>query len=227
MKRFWLENKSDPLSFYINAGSYDPDYIPPYNPINPPIKTGNCSKYNGKETNDKGINMTFFCQCSDPWGSEPIGSESCQSQTMCKYGCLVTSLDMLFHYYHIPGMDNPDKALQTFKDNNCIVKDDNCGFTNGNIIWSNLQAYLEKQNYLLETPTVTSLPDLETTYFQNNIPVLASCTNFNGTSLHYIILRGYDGSTVYISDPGWGNTQITKQQYDNFRCAPINILHKK
>ena len=243
MKPLWVKNKSDPLSFYINAGSYDPNYIPPYNPPNPPITTGNCSQNNGKEINDKGIKMTFFCQCPDPWGSLAIGSDSCRAQpynqTMCRYGCVVTSLDMILKYYGIPGMTDPREALNTFKNNGCISIDDTCSSENGNLYWRPLDTYLKKHSHKLTSLPNSSLSDLKTKYFDNKTPILAYCTSFGGIDpnfggnggLHFIVLRGYETSVwgpehsiVYIADPGWGNTSMTEAQYDEFGCQPDYII---
>jgi len=230
MTPFWLKDKSDPLSFYVDANASDIHYVPPYHPV-PPVG-GKCSTNNGQVTNDKGIKMTLYCQGSNGWANLPIGAEACTGDTMASQGCTITSLSMIFNYLHISGNSNPGETLDTLKRNNCIIEDPNgCGSgDNGYMRWGKVRDYLESKGYKLIS-TSGSLDDLKTKYFGNGIPVLAYCTNFNNGHRHYIVLRGYEKGTmaknkVYISDPGWGNTVITEKQYDDFSCSPQYVVKK-
>ena len=141
------------------------------------------------------LDVPYFNQCDNTWGSDPLGDGTCGS-TMCTEGCAVTSSAMLYQYYG--GSMDPGQL------NTCLTA--NGGFAGGClIIWSN-SCMADGMSYAGSSGDI----DAE---LNAGRPVIAQVTSAQ-TSMHFVVIRGNDSGEYQINDPYWPNyTTISQGGY--------------
>lgn len=171
------------------------------------------------------LNVPIFGQRDPRWANKPLGSST---STLGGYGCLVTCLAMMAKYY---GKDtDPDRLNTALKNIN--------GFANGNLYkWYEgiTKLYTDiKITKLQATPLPLTSTDFNAIKAEIDAgrPVILQVDFIPATStvdMHFVLVVGYEGDTIYVNDPWYGDKanltrygdpKITVQQYI-FHSGPV------
>jgi hypothetical protein len=144
------------------------------------------------------IEVPVFGQRWEPWQSDPLGSSA--SDTIGSHGCAIASVAMIMSKN---GADvDPRKLNEWLKANGGYVDEDV-------LIWSATDSYpggvtfagrVDWQNEPADLAQVDA--ELDAGY-----PVVAE-TRING-SLHFVVLKGHEGTTYFMNDPWNGSGDVT------------------
>lgn len=148
--------------------------------------------------NEQPGQVPYFSQCNSNWATLPLGT--C-SVTICKSGCAITSVSMVFNYY---GETFTPKTLNSWLTNNggynsgCYINWSKSATATKNVIW---KARIDKENFTLLKS------ELDQGY-----PVIVEVKR--NDKQHFVVVTGYNGNTYYINDPASVNNK-TLASYNN------------
>ncbi len=146
-------------------------------------------------TTSTGLDVPDIKQYSDPWGDDEYDSASKWSPvpkktTVARWGCAMTSADMILQYN---GYDDVDP-----EDLNTWLKDNNGYDRNGGILWNAVSKYSKdhKNNY---TPALKTLEFAYHSVNDNNIineletherPAIMKLQSATTSATHFIVAKG-------------------------------------
>ena len=152
--------------------------------------------------------VPLYGQRGEYWSGDRLGT--CYPETIGSHGCAISSIAMVFKYY---GVNIDPRDLNNWlKGNNgydagCQVKwDVAANRTGGQVQW------VERINYR----SVPADLDRIKSELDNGYPVIAEMCNDVGPLkpyYHFIVITGYSGSSFYINDPWFNESNTISARY--------------
>ncbi|KAL4426794.1 hypothetical protein ABPG74_006591 [Tetrahymena malaccensis] len=132
----------------------------------------------------------LFKQCDQQWGNEELGPGP---KTICKIGCLVSSVSMALNSYGIQ-LDGQDSNPGTLNE----WLQQNGGFSSQLFVWGSVSSL--GLNYQGKFPAENAKDALD----QENVVIL----NVRGGQ-HWVLATSYDGDIFQVNDPGFNVSTYT------------------
>ncbi|CAD8102431.1 unnamed protein product [Paramecium sonneborni] len=136
---------------------------------------------------------TLYKQCDSAWANDQLGTSA---DTICKAGCLVSSIAMMLHTYGVvtDGTTTP-KTMNTW-----LKK--HGGYVSGDLfVW----ASIEPLGFIFQGWCTTT----QATYkFDAGYHVILNVNNGH----HYVLMTSYSGSTFNVNDPGYSKTSYSASE---------------
>lgn len=143
--------------------------------------------------------LTYYSQADSRWADVLYSSSNNKTQTIKSSGCGPTSAAMIVS--SSKGAILPTTMAQLFVDNGYRTKSNGTAWS----CWSFVADYFDFKEFSTTSNVNKALDYLKTDKNKDGVPdyfVVASCNyGLFTTSGHYIVLVGYDNSTVAVYDP--------------------------
>lgn len=144
------------------------------------------------------LNVPVFGQNWDPWKTDLLGTHP--TETIGSQGCAVASVAMLLKFY---GADvDPRKLNDWLTANEGYIRQDE-------IIWDATDLYPGGVTFIGRVDWQKVDADLAQidVELDGGYPVVAE-TRIGG-SLHFVVLKGHEGTTYFMNDPWNGTGDVT------------------
>lgn len=164
----------------------------------------------------------IYSQRSGEWGNITLGYNLPTAKDSAGnlfniywYGCLITCYGMYIG-------KKPNEVNQILKDNE--------GYTDksGNFIWSKATVLGLEPTYTSPTydgPVTQQGLDKIKEFIDNGYPLITRIDfnpSTNGEEMHFVLIYGYDGDTIFIADP-WTGTETSLDVYGGAKRAVIQF----
>lgn len=168
------------------------------------------------------LNVPLYGQRGEYWSNDQLGT--CYPETIGSHGCAVSSAAMVFKYY---GVNTNPRDL-----NNWLTQ--NNGYDEGCLIdWGVAANYTEGKVQWIDSISYRTQPaDLNKikSELDNGYPVIAEMCNDVGPLkpyYHFVVITGYSGSSFYINDPWFNESNTISARYGDPARAicGIRIYH--
>jgi hypothetical protein len=163
------------------------------------------------------LNVPDLKQYSLPWGPLAYDHSNSTPPTISRWGCALTSAAMILQYYG--STTDPQVLNDWLRQNNGYKR-------NGSVIWSAVSTFSQIDP---NTPTLEfDYPGYTESKIKSEInenrPVFVKLENIPYGGNHFITVKGFDNSNIFINDPAKA-THPTLSDANSYWGSNISIGH--
>jgi uncharacterized protein YvpB len=168
-----------------------------------------------------GPSVPTMSQRSQPWSRQALGSD--RVDTIGSSGCALTAVTMVASAYGY--QTNPSQLNQWltahggYIENDLLLWRQATAVTQGSVRWQWLHVPGMVSQLRTDDQDIEDLPPQSVVEAQLDAGrlVVAEVRLYGG--MHFVVITGHRGDTLYINDPWFGDRTTLQARYGNYRLA--------